>query len=244
MSNPNDQKIEGSDSPSASTAISKTDENLVSHYNNWDEEWKMCRNTTDKFDATLLDLRKYGFSVITGLITAGSILGFSQPGKIIEISVIGVSMALIVALYWLDIFYQNLLYGALFRTHFLELFRLERGLSVYISGFYKATKVGALLHLVYVGFLVGLFFLGLYVVGWLSNLDLIVRNLGLIGSFVICAIGIALIYGLSDYKKDNVSKDLSRKFNVALAELEGKPKERKKIADDLEKQIIYIIFKD
>ena len=134
-----------------------------SQYENYNEEWKMCRQTTDKFDATLLDLRKYGFTIVTGLITAGAFLGFSDPTAVIQIGVIIVSMALVVILYWLDVYYMNLLYGSVFRTRFLELFRLKRGLSIYISVFYTATRIGAVLHSLYIGFLISLVILGMYV---------------------------------------------------------------------------------
>jgi hypothetical protein len=45
--------------------------------------------------------------------------------KSIQIGVIVVTMALIVVLYWLDTYYQGLLYGASFRSRFLEIFRLN-----------------------------------------------------------------------------------------------------------------------
>jgi len=43
-------------------------------YENYSEEWKICRETIDRFDGILVDLRKYGFSILTGLTTAGSFL--------------------------------------------------------------------------------------------------------------------------------------------------------------------------
>ena len=48
-------------------------------YDNYNEEWKSCRETVSKFDSTLIDLRKYGFTIITSLLTAGSFLGFNAP---------------------------------------------------------------------------------------------------------------------------------------------------------------------
>src|SRR5919198_1002235 len=53
-----------------------------SDYNNYSEEWKSCRDTADRFDEILHDLRKYGFSILTGLTTAGSFLGFAGPSII------------------------------------------------------------------------------------------------------------------------------------------------------------------
>src|SRR5919198_5006052 len=99
-----------------------------SDYNNYSEEWKSCRDTADRFDEILHDLRKYGFSILTGLTTAGSFLGFAGPSKVLQIGVIVVTMVLIMVLYWLDIYYQSLLFGASFRARFLEIFRLKRAL--------------------------------------------------------------------------------------------------------------------
>ena len=98
-------------------------------YENYNEEWKSCRETA-KFDNTLIDLRKYGFTIITGLLTAGFFLGFSEPTISLQVGVIIVTMTLIVILYWMDIYYQNLLYGSGLRTNFLEIFILRRGLKV------------------------------------------------------------------------------------------------------------------
>ena len=41
------------------------------------EEWKQSTELSMKFDSVLIDLRKYGFTIIAGLITASSFLGFS-----------------------------------------------------------------------------------------------------------------------------------------------------------------------
>src|SRR5579872_5083994 len=40
------------------------------------KDWQECRTTTGRLDGTLEKLRKVGFSLITGLLTAGSFLNF------------------------------------------------------------------------------------------------------------------------------------------------------------------------
>jgi hypothetical protein len=124
------------------------------------EEWSSSLTQTDKFDGYLIDLRKYGFTLLTGLITAGSFLSFSTTNQIVQMGVIVVTMVLVVVLYWIDVYYQNLLYGAVLRTRFLEIFRLNRALSVYISGIYGGTGMNILLIWLYIGFLIGLIVLG------------------------------------------------------------------------------------
>lgn len=144
------------------------------NYTNFIEEWKSATNVSLEFDKMLLDLRKYGFSIITALITAGSFLGFSfsdtspalpVSSNIIQIGVINVTMILVVILFWLDILYQNYLYASVFRTRILELFRLRYRLSVYISGLYTKSSMNTILNLIYGGFLIGVFILGLFVIG-------------------------------------------------------------------------------
>lgn len=71
-------------------------------------------------------------------------------------------MTLIVILYWMDIYYQNLLVGSILRTNFLEIFRLNRGLSFYISKLYGRSGMGAALHILYAGFLIAAFILGIF----------------------------------------------------------------------------------
>jgi hypothetical protein len=128
--------------------------------NNYFEEWKRSRDTVDKFDNYQLDLRKYGFTLITGLLTAGSFLGFSGTTRIAQVAVIIVTMILVVVLYWLDTYYQGLLFGSVFRTRFLENFKLDGGLTTYISAFYGASRLAPILQYLYVGFLIGALILG------------------------------------------------------------------------------------
>jgi hypothetical protein len=59
--------------------------------------------------------------------------------------------------------YQGLLFGAVFRTRFLEIFKLDAGLTGYISAFFGASKVSPILHFLYIGFLGSAFVLGFFV---------------------------------------------------------------------------------
>jgi hypothetical protein len=139
---------------------------------NFVEEWKTATETSQKFDEFLVDLRKYGFTILTGLITAGSFLGFSfseQPtadlikSSLLHFGVIYVTLLLVVILFWLDVYYQNLLYGSVLRCRFLEFFRLGYRLSVYISGLYTGSRMNNVLYSMYFGFLIGVFIMGVIV---------------------------------------------------------------------------------
>ena len=138
------------------------------------EEWKKSTELSMKFDSILMDLRKYGFTIIAGLITASSFLGFSVDNNefsstnLIQMGVIDIFMILVVILFWLDIYYQSLLYRSVLRSRFLELFRLNYRLSTYLSGIYTGSGLGRsgmadMLYLIYGSFSVGIFFLGLTV---------------------------------------------------------------------------------
>lgn len=180
------------------------------------EEWKTCREAINRFDDILIDLRKFGFSFLTGLTTAGSFLGFASPEQNLQIGVIVVTMILVMVLYWLDLYYQNLLYGAMFRGRFLEIFKLNRGLGVYISAFYGAAKIGRILHFLYVGFLIGLFVLGLFAIDFFSNVSgLVIPKevtdpfIILLGAFIVTLIGIITLYVLCDRKRTKTVRDTS-----------------------------------
>lgn len=138
-------------------------------------EWKDAREATARFDGILVDLRKYGFTLLTGLTTASSFLGFTEPDFTLLQGIIMVTMGLIVILYWLDIYYQNLLYGAVIRTLFLELFKLthegKRGLASYIASLHSEAGIRTFLHGIYYGFLIGLFVLGLFLATSTSSND-------------------------------------------------------------------------
>jgi hypothetical protein len=223
-------------------------DNCKEDYTNYSEEWVKAREATDKFDGNLFDLRKYGFSLITGLITAGSFLGFSTPTQLIQVGVIIVTMGLIIILYWLDIYHQSLLYGAVFRTRFLEIFRLNRGLSIYISALYGASHLGRGLHFIYIGFLIALFLLGLFVVNvatvtsdssknenantfqsntnGTSTLTKASLRLILYISFILAFIGMVLIYLLSDLRRTRGVKRISSLFKYYYDDREDKDKVR------------------
>jgi hypothetical protein len=188
-------------------------------YSRYAEEWKASREATDKFDGILIDLRKYGFSFLTGLTTAGSFLGFSSPTQHIQSGVIIVTMALVVVLYWLDIYYQNLLYGSVLRSRFLEIFKLNKALGIYISALYGAAKIGRILHFLYVGFLMGLLILGLFVIGLIDKMGGAAMTAGimhdfiiLLGAFIFALAGIIGLYLLCDRRRTKAVRVVSDLF--------------------------------
>lgn len=94
---------------------------------NEDTEWKSCLEQINKYDGYLNELRKYGFTLITGLITAGSFLGFEAGTGFIHVGVIIVTMILVRVLFWLDEYYQELNTGIYAQGRFIEI-TMGRGL--------------------------------------------------------------------------------------------------------------------
>lgn len=88
------------------------------------EEWKECRTTIGRFDTLLVDLRKYGFTLITGLLTASSFwFGIQKQGGTPTVAEVGVALVLtvlVVALFVIDRSYEVLLHAAVNRGKFLE----------------------------------------------------------------------------------------------------------------------------
>jgi hypothetical protein len=170
-------------------------------------EWKKSIEAVDKFDTILVDLRKYGFSFLTGLITAGSLLGVAVDDQHvgdqfinIQIAVIILTMVLVISLYWLDIYYQNELTGAWVRSEFLGIYRLEViRLSSYISSFNFGSRLGGILAFIYGAFLFGLLILGSLVLGFSgTNFNIFIKSPGII--FII-SFGVAIGFKIVAWKK-------------------------------------------
>jgi hypothetical protein len=83
-------------------------------------EWQECRKTIGRLDTTIADLRKYGFSLVTILITASNFLGSAKLEEEGKVSVAIALMVLIAALFAVDRYYTLLLNGAVERALDIE----------------------------------------------------------------------------------------------------------------------------
>ncbi len=68
-------------------------------------EWQECRNTIARLDKSLAEFRKYSFTIVTGLITAGSLLGKQTPSDFTQATVLASIMWLIAVLFIVDRIY-------------------------------------------------------------------------------------------------------------------------------------------
>lgn len=86
------------------------------------DEWKECRSSIARFDKVIVDLRKYGFTLITGLLTADAILFVKIPdlSPVDKAAVSFVTMILVSALFFVDRYQGILLRSAVKRTEDIE----------------------------------------------------------------------------------------------------------------------------
>lgn len=97
----------------------------VAHELNDLDEWKECRVTIARFDGFLADTRKYGFTLVTVLLTANALV-VSSNNAVDRPAASIVVMALLFALFMLDNYYLDVVRGAVSRARELEKLNNER----------------------------------------------------------------------------------------------------------------------
>ena len=126
------------------------------------KDWSECRTTIDRFDRLLEDLRKFGFSLVTGILTASALLAHSAPSPTAIGAAFAASMVLIAALFFLDTYYQVLLSGAVERALDIEVLTNPQMRTTRTIGTnYEDTKAVWLILFLYLAFLIAALFLGL-----------------------------------------------------------------------------------
>jgi hypothetical protein len=96
------------------------------------DEWKECRATIARFDGILADTRKYGFTLVTVLLTANALV-VSSNNTVDRPAASIIVMALLFALFMLDNYYWDLVRGAVGRAIELEKQNDEK-VSIKITG--------------------------------------------------------------------------------------------------------------
>jgi hypothetical protein len=83
------------------------------------DEWKECRTTIGRFDGTLADLRKYGFSLVTLLLTASALI--TNANQVADrVASSSVVIVLVLVLFLMDRYWWVLLRNAVERAWELE----------------------------------------------------------------------------------------------------------------------------
>ena len=124
------------------------------------EEWKECRQSIARFDQIIVDIRKYGFSLVTILLGAAGFL-YTSPNITLG-SILGVYFALsilIFALFRVDRYHEIFLRASVARAMEVEK-TLQMTLSSTIDGQSKLLKTDT-------------WGLSLYLLFWGANLVLV-----------------------------------------------------------------------
>jgi hypothetical protein len=99
--------------------------------------WLESRATTARFDGYLVNIRMYGFTLVTVLLTANALVTTGNPSVDRPAASI-VIMALVLALFLLDNYYWELLRGAVQTSRALE-DEAPEGSAVHLAGQISAT---------------------------------------------------------------------------------------------------------
>ena len=83
------------------------------------EEWTECRTTIGRLDGILADIRKYGFSLVTVLLTANALITTANPVTD-RVAASSVVIVLVLVLFLMDRYWWVLLRNAAARASELE----------------------------------------------------------------------------------------------------------------------------
>lgn len=158
-----------------------------SYYTNAFDEWKETRSVIARFDGYLDGLRRYGFVFIAALLAANSIQAYSSFSNITKVFLSVITIAFIVGLYFLDVYYRRMIEAASIRARVLETaVLLDTELNEVTSDKFKKENLQTYIKWIYIGFIV-----------------------------VAVIVGVAAILGPSDTQSSNLdssTKSLSEKY--------------------------------
>lgn len=159
---------------------------------NFPKEWEVSRSLLSFFDDKLYDLRKYGFSFITALITAeGLLITYVDPTKNwpvdVKFAVLFVNILLIVALTTIDRNFSVIQKAGASRARVLER-TMNLELSEVITQRYKGARLDYFATGLYTVFIVAVMFLAGVILHYSGIYYWVLIVTGLIAIFVSIAI--------------------------------------------------------
>jgi len=167
-------------------------------------EWNAARAVIERFDGYLTDLRRYGFTLttsllsITGLFSSSPAVGFPPEAKFGVVSSI---MVLVVALYFLDANYRYIQRGAVVRARILER-ALNLDLTSTIEYVLKVSRFEPYFTSVYVGFATSTYVLGVAVLWGSPFLELVLIDVFAGAIVAIYLLSPGQLKGLMDWSVD------------------------------------------
>lgn len=121
------------------------------------EEWKECRKAIEQYGKFCGDLRKYGFTIITGLLSANAYLFISVP----EITpwekcaISSIMCLLIIGLFMSDRYYLTLVRGSVHRAIIIERRKdFPMDLTTHLHIYAKKAKIDFHTIFVYIFFII------------------------------------------------------------------------------------------
>ncbi len=94
------------------------------------EEWKECRTSIDRFDRIIVDMRKFGFTFMTILFSAGGFLfATTELSRFAKLGIFFSLMVLIYGLFLIDRYHEIFLRAAVLRA-----IEIENALDFEITG--------------------------------------------------------------------------------------------------------------
>lgn len=116
------------------------------------DEWTACRQAVAGFDKTLVDLRRFGFTLVTILLSAnGFLFAQSTIGEVAKIGIFIALLVLIAGLFRQDRTQEVFVRGAVLRALAIER-RLGASLTYQIAYWSERGRTGTWGHLLYLSF--------------------------------------------------------------------------------------------
>jgi hypothetical protein len=163
------------------------------------KEWEKARDVLAFFDGKLHDLRMYGFSIVTALLTAdGVLLSSATSGgspAIHKFAVCAITLVLILALFLIDTNYVVFQKAAATRALVVEK-KLNIELSEIISDRYRADNIENYIRLVYGIFTISILFLGMISLGAQFGYTLALLAIAVAGTLLIQRLRLEYKYNL------------------------------------------------
>ncbi len=193
------------------------------------EEWKEARSVIARFDENLHDLRKYGFSFITGLLSAESLLLpsnlFGRADKTVfpdnvKIGVLLVTLILIVSLQLMDRNYLVFQQAASTRARILER-TLNLELTEVIALRYESKHIARFVGGIYLAMILAILALGVPILYPNYPYILIFIGIAIVPSFVANRVILKVRYpfGELDWTIDRVECEAGDKVGITLTNM-------------------------
>jgi len=190
------------------------------------DEWKEARSVLARLDGNLHDLRKYGFSFITALLAANSLIGQGTGGVTIPSSVklviFIITLGLIVGLRVLDTNYTLFQQATSMRARILEK-RLNLDITQTISRLFFLQTWWVYIQWLYLAFVALTTLLGLVVL-YPNGLDMLVMVVaGVVSAVIVRGIHGKKLNSIEDWTLDRKVISGKAPLRITLTNLVGGP---------------------